>query len=179
MEIVIALAGAIAVAFGSLAQKPSAPDGVRLTLADGSVSFVAPPGFSRLTAAELAKHFPRDGSPANVVADPARQTTIAYELQEGQVPSRNLEEGRRAFTKDLDQSVQPKWITNEVRRIGSRDWVVLEFTESISGQPLRHIFLVSVHRERALIFDFSTPVKDFPRMEPQLRATIASIAVKH
>jgi len=151
----------------------------RTTFVEGTVSFVPPPGFTPLTSAELAQYFPRQGGVANAVGDSTRRITIAYELQEGAAPSNDLEDGKKAFTQSVNQDFQnPKWIANEIRRIGTRDWVVQEFTESVSPIPMHQILMFSVHRQRVLIFNFGAPTADFPKVEQQLRAAMASVAVR-
>ena len=153
--------------------------GVTTTFAEGTVSFVAPPGFTPLTSAELTKHFPRYGGVAHAVGDPTRRSTIAYELDQDSRPTNDLEAGRTFFTDSANQDFHnPKWIANEIRRIGMRDWVVLEFVESVSPTPMRQIVMFSVHRERVLLFNFRAPVTDFPGVEQQLRAAMASVVVR-
>ena len=159
--------------------KPPAQGGQRITFVEGSVSFVPPAGFTPLSSAEFARFFPSYQGATNAIGDSTRRTTITYALEDGFAPSNNLERGRKVFTDSLNQTFRnPQWFANEVRRIGARDWVVLEFAESVSPTPMRHIFVFSVHRQQVLIFNFRTPVKDFPQVEAQLRASIASITVK-
>jgi hypothetical protein len=149
------------------------------SLASLSVTAQAPPGFTPMSSAEFAKFFPRYQGTTNAIGDSTRRTTITYALGDGFAPSNNLEEGRKVFSDSLNQTFQnPSWFANEVRRVGARDWVVLELAESASPAPMRHIFVFSVHRQQVLLFNFRTPVKDFPQLEAQFRASIASITVK-
>ena len=95
------------------------------------------------------------------------------------MPSSNLQEGRKAFAASLNQELgNPKFTVDEVRRIGERDWIVFEFIESRSGVPTNNIFIVCLYKQRAVIFSFTIPSKEFPRVEPLFRAAIASITIK-
>jgi hypothetical protein len=166
-------------AAGQSVTKPPAWSGERITFVDGSVSFVPPPGFTPLSPAEFARYFPHSQGPPNAVGDSTRRTTIMYALEDGIAPSDDLEEGRKVFADSLNQTFQnPRWFVNAVRRIGARDWIVLEFAESVSPTPMRHIVIASVHRKQVLAFNLRSTVKDFPSVEQQLRAAMASIAVK-
>ena len=86
---------------------------------------------------------------------------------EGIAPSDNLEEGRKVIADSINQTFQsPKWFANEVRRIGTRDWIVLKFAESASPTPMRHIVLASVQRKQVLVFNLRSTVNGFRALSP-------------
>jgi len=148
----------------------------RFTLADGRIGFSAPPGFTALTAQEIAEKYRRPGPPRNAVANAQRTSTVAYELLDGRA-SPNLEAGRKAITADIERGLKNvKWVVNEVRRLGTRDWVQLELTESSTGTELHHILLASVYDGHLLRFTYTAPTVEFPRLERAFRASMGTIA---
>src|SRR5580765_1986020 len=92
------------------------------TLANGGVSFVAPAGFTALSASELATKFPRTRPPRHAVGNASRRTTIAYDLADGSAPP-DIESGRKVLVESLEQQLPDlKWFSNRVNRVGQRDW---------------------------------------------------------
>jgi hypothetical protein len=138
---------------------------------------VAPPGFTELTAEELAAKYPRAGAPRRAVGNARRTTSIAYDLLDQRAPSSDLEAARKFFAAQYEQALPAlKWVVNEVRQVGSRNWVHLEFTAAAADQDLHNIVLVSVYDGRVLIFNFNSTVVEFPAVDQALRASITSIA---
>ena len=68
-----------------------------------------------------------------------------------------------------------KWVVNAVGRVGSRDWVQLEFTATdAADQTLHNIVLVSVYDGSILLFIFNSTAKEFPAVESALRTSMAT-----
>jgi hypothetical protein len=148
------------------------------TFAAGRISFIAPAGFTPLTAEDLQAKFPVAGAPRNAVGNERRTTTIAYDLLDQRAPPNDLEGARTAFVGAYEQSLRGlKWVATDVRRIGPREWVYLEFVASAADQDIHNIVLMSEYDGRILLFNFNSTVKEFPEVEEALRASIASIAM--
>ena len=162
---------------GAESSPPARPERAsRFTLADGRIGFTAPPGFTALTAQEIALKYRRPGPPRNAVANAQRTSTIAYELLDGRASS-DLEAGRKAITADVERGLKNvKWVVNEVHRLGTRDWIQLELTESSTGMELHHILLASVYDGHILRFTYTAPAIEFPGLERAFRASMATIA---
>jgi hypothetical protein len=167
---------AIGTKAGAQAQPTVRQERARFTFADGGVSFLAPPGFTALTPEEIAVVFPRQGAPRHAVGNARRTSTIAYDLLDQKAPSNNLDELRQALMKNFVQLPKIKWVANEVRRIGNRDWAYLEFTALLTDRGVHNIVLLSVHNRRLLLFNFNSNVVEFPRLERALRASMATIS---
>ena len=119
--------------------------GPRVEFAGGRVSFVAPAGFTALTPKEIAIKFPRPAPPKAVVGSPSRTTTIAYDYLEPPFTVKDLEPARKLFTNQFDSMFYKlKWIANDVRRMGDRDFVYFEFTEASFDIEFRHMMLLTV-----------------------------------
>jgi hypothetical protein len=147
--------------------------------AQGRISFLAPPGFTALTAAEIAKHFPVSPAPGQAVGNAERSATITYDLMADRAPATGLEDARKYFTSGLEQAVPNiKWVSNSVHRIGTRDWAHLEYTTPTVGRELHNIVLVGVYDGHALIFTFNSALMEFPRVEKAFRASMATITAK-
>ena len=69
----------------------------------GRISFVAPPGFTALTAEELTVKYPRGGAPRQAVSNARGTTSIAYDLQDLRAPSNDLEALRKELLQGFAQ----------------------------------------------------------------------------
>jgi hypothetical protein len=150
----------------------------QFTLADGRISFQAPPGFTLLSAQLLAAKYPNGGAPRQAVSNPRATTSIAFDLQDQRLPTSDLQLLRKVVMNNFAQLPKLTWIANDVRRVGSREWAYLEFTAAAADQDIHNIVLVSVHDSRLLVFNFNSTVTEFLELEPALRASMASISVK-
>ena len=174
---VVASAAALLEAHGYGMPSGQDKSGPRYTFADGRVSFAAPPGFTPLTAEELAQKFPAGSGPRQAVGNARRTTTIAYDLLNQRAPSTDLEAARKTFAGIYERAFPAlKWVAREVRRLGDREWAYLEFTAPAADQEIHNIVMVSIYDGRVLMFNFNSTVKEFPSVERALRASIATIA---
>jgi len=148
----------------------------RFTLAEGRVSFLAPPDFTALTAAELVAKYRRPDPSRRVVANAKRTTTIRYEMGL-EAPSSDMEEGRKALAAGYEQLGKLKWVVNKVSRIRGREWMQFEFTASPTGVEFHNIVQVSIYEGHLLIFTCASPSTDFPSFEQALRASMATITI--
>lgn len=153
------------------------PSPARIWLPDDQVSFASPAGFTPLDAQWLAVKYPRGNAPRHAVGNERRTTTIAYDVLDGTAPTSDLEELRRAFVAGLAQAPKVRWIANEIRSLGPDKWVYVECTTAAPDTDIRNILLLTVVRNRIVLFNFNATVEDFGRIEPALRASIDSIKV--
>lgn len=159
------------------AQPPGEPPALRTyRFAQGRVAFAVPAHFTPLGPDEMKLKFPSAGAPRNAVGNKKRTTTIAYDLLDQAAPSSDLEAARKTFTGAYERGLRGlKWVANDVRRIGSREWAYLEFTAAAADQDLHNIVMASVYDGRVLMFNFNSTVREFPEVERALRASIDSI----
>lgn len=150
----------------------------RFTFANDHISFLAPPGFTALTAEWLAAKYPNAGAPRYAVGNARRTTSIAYDLRDERAPSNDLEALRRALQGSFAQLPKLRWVASDVRRIAGRDWAYIEFTAAAVDQDIHNIVLLSVYDGRLLLFNFNSTVVEFPRVERVLRASMATIRTK-
>jgi hypothetical protein len=158
-------------------QSASPKSANRFTLADGHVSFVAPPEFTALTPAEIAAKYRRPDPTRRVVGNAGRTTTIRYEMGL-EVPTTDMQEGRKALAEGYEQQLAKlKWMVNKVSRIGGREWMQFEFTASPTAVEFHNIVQVAIYNGHLLIFTCATPSTEFPSVERALRASMATITV--
>ena len=161
----------------SAAPEDRASPSARITFADGQLSFVAPPGFTPLTAEEIAQKFPRGNPPRNVLGNSRRTTTIAYDLLDQRAPSNDLEAARKTFVGIYEQTFRGlKWVATDRRPVGALQTAYFEFTAPAADQEIHNVVLVSVYSGRVLMFNFNSTVTEFSQVEPSLRKAMASIA---
>jgi hypothetical protein len=156
------------------ARAQTAPE---FTLADGRIRFVAPPGFTEMSAALLAAKYPNGGAPRHAVSDSKTTTSIAFDLQDQRLPTSDPDVLRKALTDNFAQLPKLKWISNEVRDINGRKWGYLEFTAAAADQGIHNIILASAYDGRLLLFNFNSTVAEFPKVESALRTSIGTIRV--
>lgn len=150
----------------------------KVTFADGRVTFERPAGFTALSAEWLALKYPHPGAPREAIGNAKRTTSIAYDLLDQKAPSDDLNVLRRALVESFVQLPKLRWLASDIRRVGSRDFAYLEFTSAASDQDLHNIVLLSVLESRLLIFNFNSTVEEFPRVQRDLRASMATITTK-
>jgi hypothetical protein len=155
--------------------RPEAKTAGRMAIADGRITFVAPSGFTALTAEGLAAKYPSPGAPRRAVGNARRTTSIAYDLLDDRAASSDLDAFRRSLMETFAPLKNLKWVASDVRRVGSRDWAYVEFTAATADQEIHNIVLLSVYDGRILIFNFNSTVVEFPRVERALRASMATI----
>jgi hypothetical protein len=150
----------------------------RITFGNGQLSFVAPPGFTQLTAQEIAQKFNRGNPPRNVLGNARRTTTIAYDLLDQRAPSTDLEAARKTFVGIYEQTFRGlKWVASDRRPVGALQTAYFEFTAPAADQDIHNVVLVSVFAGRVLMFNFNSTAIEFPQVEPSLRKSMASIAI--
>ena len=155
--------------------------GDRITFGEGRVSFEAPPGFTPLSAAEIAKVFPGPTPPSEAVGDSARVTTITYQLTGAKVVPGQLDRFRKFMAGEIEKGFRNvKWTVNHVELLRGREWARMEFTtENSPGPQVFHIGLFTpFDGNRTVMFMFNALARDLPRVEAPLREAVASIDVK-
>lgn len=173
--IVASVVGALATAAVEADQGARSVVGSAITFGEGYVHFVPPPGFTVLTAEELA--YTQPGA-HQAVANAQRTTTIVYDFSDVRAPSADLEAGRKSMMGDFERRMPTaKWLASDVRRIGTLTWMYFEWTvPAATNRPALHqIALVGVVAGRILAFNFNSTVADFPQVEEALRTSMTTI----
>jgi len=179
LTVVIASASGLVAPAGAQPPKSGQPSrAARFTFADGRISFMAPPGFTALTAEELAVKYPNAQAPRQAVGNERVTTSIAYDLLEHRALPTELEALRLQLLQGFAQLPKLKWVASDVRPIAGRDWAYVEFTAATADQDIHNIVLLSVYDGRVLLFNFNSTVVEFPRVERALRASMATISTK-
>lgn len=141
------------------------------------VSFAAPDGFTELSKEEIGIKYPSARAPAFVVGNDGRTTTIAYDLQDHQLPPDKLGEVKASF-EELFSRIIPgiEWKERKIVRMQGQDWIVLELTSRAVDTDIHNIMLVTHRRGKMLVFNFNSTKDEFPSVAPALRKSIESIA---
>jgi hypothetical protein len=131
-----------------------------------------------MTGELLATKYPRGGGPRQAIGNAPGTTSIAYDLLDQRAPSDDLDALRRGLQEGYVHLPKIKWIADDVRHVGNRDWAYLEFTAATADQDVHNIVLLSVYDGRLLLFNFNSTVGEFPRVERALRTSMATISTK-
>jgi hypothetical protein len=149
------------------------------SLPDSGVSFDAPMRFTRLSSQEISKKFPSDRSPAFVVGNDDRTTTIAYDLKANSIAPDKLDETLTSLASAFKQIVPNlKWIARKIIKLQGQRWIYLEMTSVAEGNDIHNVMLLTPYNGKMLMFNFNSTREEFPAMETELRKSIASITLK-
>jgi len=151
----------------------------RVYLADKRVSFVPPPGFTPMTAEEIALKFPDyDRLPKYVYGNERRTVTVAITFSPANISPGQLPELKNFMVKFLTPVIPNiKWITQDFAVINNVRWVQLEFiSQAIDTKIHNQIYLTSF-QGRMLGFNFNSTVEKYDALKAELRKSRDSILV--
>lgn len=149
------------------------------SIPDSSVSFKAPLKFTRLNSQEISRKFPSDRSPAFVVGNDGRTTTIAYDLKPNPIAHDKLDETLTSLASAFERIVPGlEWIDRKIIKLQGQRWIYLEMTSKAEGNDIHNVMLLTPHNGKTLMFNFNSTREEFPKMETDLRKSIASITLK-
>ncbi|HHK74947.1 MAG TPA: hypothetical protein ENJ57_07265 [Rhizobiales bacterium] len=148
-------------------------------LDNGEISFEAPDEFKPMSKELIRLKYPRGTPPRYVLATASTQTSIAYDLKPHNIPQKDIEKLRTAFTRLLPRIIPGlKWIDNRIIDLSGQKWVLLEMTSHAIDTDIHNIMLLTGHKGQMLVFNFNSTKKEFPKHEAALRKAIKSINLK-
>jgi len=169
--VLLSLLFAIATAQPALAQ--------RVTIPGTTISFAPPPGFTALTADEIAAKYVRGRPPRFVVGNKSRGTTVAYDFRPHAIPDAELERAMASFEQVFERLIAGiDWKKREVITLAGQRWILLEMSSTAIDTDIHNILLVTPHDGQLAMLNFNSTKQQFPALEAALRQSIASIQVK-
>lgn len=151
----------------------------RVTVADGRVSFVPPPGFKPLTKEQISRKFPRGNPPQHVFANESQSVSVAVTLSAARLAPEQLEEFKAAMEQMLPRGTPGLvWITREFVTFGGRRWMHLEMTSTAIDTDIHNHMYATSFAGQALFFNFNATVKDYPAAKESLMRSVRSITLQ-
>ncbi|KAM3091498.1 hypothetical protein ACKFKF_33125 [Phormidesmis sp. 146-12] len=158
--------------------KPDATGNV--ALADGRVTFALPPGFTQLTAQEIATKFPKTGSPPKYAYGNDRRTvTVAVTFSPAKVAPQQLPELKTALRQAIGKSLPNlQWISDEMTTINNTPWVHFEFINQAIDTKVHNDTYFTSFDGKMMGFNFNSVVAEQDAVRAELRKTRDSIVIR-
>ena len=157
---------------------PSAPAQNRVSLADGRVSFVLPPGFRAMTEAEIDFKYPRGNAPQYVYANERQSVSIAITFSPQAVTMDRLPELKAAMEQMMPGSIPGlAWLRREMTEINGRAWVHFEMTTSAIDTAIHNEMLLTAFDGKMLGFNFNSTVEQYGQFKDALQRNRDSIRI--
>jgi hypothetical protein len=145
---------------------------------DTGISFEGPKGFTVLTAEEIKSKYPNHRPPAFVIGNDRRSTTIACNFRDDPLPAEAIVALKDQMGKMLEQVVPGiEWKEKKVTEVGGRQWIYYEMTSRAIDTDIYNIMLITSFRGKMLGFNFNSTKAEFPKVEAELRKSMASIVL--
>ncbi|HEY0158471.1 MAG TPA: hypothetical protein VGF28_14405 [Thermoanaerobaculia bacterium] len=152
----------------------------RVEVYDGTVSFVPPEGYSRLSEEIVARKFPA-ASPGTVVYSNARTThsiSITHPPQRA-LKAEDLPEFKPYMESMIEaQSKGIEWLKKEIVQLGDRKWVHLEFISQGLDMKIHNDFYLTSRDDRMLAFNFNAPAAGYETPRKQFDAVRGTIRLQ-
>jgi hypothetical protein len=148
----------------------------QVSIPETDLVFDAPEGFTALSAAELYAKFPSRNAPSYAVGNARRTTTVAYGVRNVAATDAALAAQVGTIGANLARTV-PGYASVEqgLRRIHDKPWAYFEMTSTAVDADIHNIMLMGVHDGRMVVVNFNATQADFVTLEPQIRASVASL----
>lgn len=179
-----ALAESSRVAQQSNSQPPEQPKvsprpGERVSLADGQISLVLPPGFTPLAAAEIAEIFSSTNPPQYAYGNRDRTAFLAVSLPQQALKPEQLPEFKTFFSRFLEAFL-PKfeWVNQGWQEFAGQRWGNLEFR--IQGEKMKtqnSIYFTSF-QDKPLLLNLSMKVGTQDTVRPALLKSRDSLQLR-
>lgn len=139
--------------------------------------FDAPEDFERLDQALIDAKFPSRNAPDFVVGNERASTTIGCSVSRTQLSLTQLEQGLITIGDAMARLIPGhQWIARKMIDAGGTRWAYFEMTSTAIDTDIHNIVLMTAYPPSGMLLcNFNATVADFERLEPELRASIASI----
>lgn len=148
----------------------------RLTFANGKAAFVPPPGFKTLTADQQKQLLPTADDRMTVIGDVARGSTISYAFVDVKLTRAQMDRFRLYMTEHYTNTNPAlKWVVNKLDKVGGRDGYRMEFSDD---REMYHVTVLGhVDDDHAVMMGYNVPIKEWPKLEPAIRASVATLQI--
>lgn len=148
------------------------------TIPDAGVSFSAPEGFTALTPEEIGSKYTTNRSPAVILGNARRTTTIAFDLKPQNLTQEKLPQVKASFEALFDRIIPGiDWKQKKLIDMQGQQWIYLEMTSRARDTDIYNIVLITPHRGKMLVFNLDSTKSEFPAVEKELRKSLQTIAV--
>ncbi|MBI3926565.1 MAG: hypothetical protein HY319_13575 [Armatimonadetes bacterium] len=154
---------------------PAAADTVELFRA--KLSWSPPPGFSVLSADEIAAKFPRQNAPQHVYGNANRSVTVAFTHSSSAVTEAQLPELQAFLAASLGSKAE-RWIGKDMLTLNGRRWFRLCFVSQALDTTVRNEILGASLEGRALLVNFNATEKDYETFQKALERSKASLTIR-
>lgn len=166
--------------FVVLAVSPLLAESPRVELYEGTVSFVAPEGFSRMADDVVAVKFP-NAQPGTIVYGNERATvSISITHPPQRVLTAEELPQFKAFMESLleTQSKGLKWVKKEIVDLGGRKWIHFEFTTPAIDTTIHNDIYMTSRDGRMLAFNFNSSAEHHEANKEALEKSRGTILLK-
>lgn len=145
-------------------------------VADTGITLDAPLGFEKLTKSFVKQNWNKNDRPLWAIGNKTGTTTITYQLKENDISGVPLGALNRAMKTVYDRAIPGMiWEKRKVRNIGGKDWLLMEMTSDAPNFDMHNIILIKALDGKMLLLTISAALKDFEKLEADLRKTVDSI----
>lgn len=152
------------------------------------ITLGVPEGFTPLPDDGIAAKYPSPRKPLAVFSNPNSRVDVSV----AQKPSTFTNSDYALLLKVYKASIQNtyskvEFLTEEVRTINKRDFVVLEFTATLNDNrrnsnlaPIRRYQFIqyTIKGDQLYVFTFNAPADEQPQWQPTARAVMESVSMK-
>lgn len=161
-------------------QEASSSAAGRVSLEGNQISFVPPPGFTAMTAQEIALKFPRGANPPKYVyANDRRSVAIAVTLSQASLTPEQLPELKQQMESFLEKGLPGlKWLDRGFVDINGVRWVKLEAKSKAIDTDIRNDMYFTSFNGKMLGFNFNSTVEMDTKARNALLKSRDSITLK-
>jgi hypothetical protein len=144
-----------------------------------SLWFTAPDGFTELSQKELDVKFPSKTGPRHAIGNERRTTTVAYDTRDVAVTEQILEQQIDDINSTIGRAI-PGFVSvaRGMRALNGKNWAYFEMTSTAIDADIHNIVLMTAYEGRMVVLNFNSTKADFVAMEPLLRSSISSLALR-
>lgn len=135
----------------------------QVTLANGKVAFLLPPGFRAMTDAEIKLKYPTGNAPQFAYGNERLNVSIAITFSSQMVSMAQLPELKSAMEQMLPRLVPSiSWITREMLQLNGRTWVHFELTSTAIDTDIHNEMYLTSFEGKMLGFNFNATKAQYP-----------------
>ena len=149
------------------------------SIEDGAISFDGPKGFELMTPELLQIKYPRGNPPKNVLVNESTETSIVFASRGKSIAQSDIEKMLKAYEaqfKRLMGGFELK--VSKVANISGQKWAQLEFISNTIDSKVYNIFLVTGYKNKMVVFNFNSTLKEFEDYKSAFKKSIKSITLK-
>jgi hypothetical protein len=152
----------------------------KVSLENDGLTFELPPGFTQMTAEEIATKFPKGGNPPKFAYGNGKRTVaIAVTFSPVQVSDEQLPKLKMVLQEQLKQAMpDAKWLKQEMTAINGKPWVHFSMvTQAVDTEIHNDMYLTSF-KGKMLGFNFNSTVAEYDKAKSELGKMRDSITIR-